>query len=175
MRILIAGDYCPQFRVASLFEQSNYGAVLDSVKDIIKRVDYSIVNFECPIIMGGETPILKQGPSLCCSKRGVEALKWAGFDCVTLANNHFYDFCETGVKQTVSACNDEGIDIVGGGINIERASAVLYKNIKGKTLAIINCCEHEFSIATETKGGSNPLNPVIINSLLSIKHPMTIS
>ena len=27
-------------------------------------------------------------------------------------------------------------------------------------MAIINCCEHEFSIATETSGGSNPLNPI---------------
>lgn len=36
----------------------------------------------------------------------------------------------------------------------------MYKTIGTKTLAIINCCEHEFSIATDTSGGSNPLNPI---------------
>lgn len=162
MKVLIAGDFCPQYRVAELFDNGSYDSVLGAVKPYTEQADYSIVNFECPVTLGieGETPIVKIGPSLCCSRKGVDAIKWAGFDCVTLANNHFYDYGENGVKQTVSACIDEGIDIVGGGINIERASAVLYKNIEGKTLAIINCCEHEFSIATDTKGGSNPLNPV---------------
>ena len=40
------------------------------------------------------------------------------------------------------------------------ASKILYKEIAGMTLAIINCCEHEFSIATEKTAGSNPLNPI---------------
>ena len=37
---------------------------------------------------------------------------------------------------------------------------ILYKEIGDKKLAVINCCEHEFSIATETTAGSNPLNPI---------------
>ena len=160
MIILVAGDYCPQYRVAERFEKDDFESVLGDVKKVLERSDYSVVNFECPITFGTENAIVKNGPNLRCSERGIEALKWAGFDCVSLANNHFYDYGENGVQQTVSACNDKGIDIVGGGINIERASTVLYKKIGDKTLAIINCCEHEFSIATETSGGSNPLNPI---------------
>lgn len=30
----------------------------------------------------------------------------------------------------------------------------------GKKIAFINCCEHEFSIATEHSAGANPLNPI---------------
>ena len=37
---------------------------------------------------------------------------------------------------------------------------MLYKEIDGQMLAIINCCEHEFSIATEITAGSNPLNAI---------------
>ena len=37
---------------------------------------------------------------------------------------------------------------------------LFYKEIQGQRLAIINCCEHEFSIATATTPGCNPLNPV---------------
>lgn len=43
---------------------------------------------------------------------------------------------------------------------MKEASRILYKDIKGVKFAIINCCEHEFSIATDKKGGSNPLNPI---------------
>lgn len=160
MKIIIAGDFCPQNRVAKLIDRGDFAAVFDQPKKVLAKVDYSIVNFECPISKGLETPIKKQGPNLRCSVKGVQAIKWAGFDCVTLANNHFYDFGDEGVKNTLEACHQIGMDSVGGGINIKEASTILYKVIGDKTLAIINCCEHEFSIASETHGGSNPYNPV---------------
>lgn len=160
MRILIGGDFCPRHRVAELFSKGNFESVLAEVKSIVRLADYSIVNFECPVTKGGEKPIVKHGPNLQCSEKGVEAVKWAGFDCVTLANNHFLDYGEEGVKNTLQTCQSLGIDTVGGGMNLEEASTILYKEIDGQRLAVINCCEHEFSIATENTSGSNPLNPI---------------
>lgn len=160
MRILVVGDFCPQNSVAQLIEKGEIASVLGETKEVVSKANYRIVNFECPVCKGGEKPIQKLGPNLCCSEKGIEAIKWAGFDCVTLANNHFYDFGDEGVKKTIEKCRQEGIDTVGGGTNINESSAILYKLIGDKTLAIINCCEHEFSIATESHGGANPLNPV---------------
>lgn len=160
MKILVAGDFCPQQRVAELFEKGDYSTVLGEVKPIIEQADYSIVNFECPVCRGGEEPIVKQGPNLKCTEKGIEAVKWAGFDCVTLANNHFLDYGKEGVQNTLATCSKNGIDTVGGGLNLQDASSILYKEINGQRLAIINCCEHEFSIATEKTAGSNPLNPI---------------
>lgn len=160
MKVLIAGDFCPQNRVAKKFEQGDFDSVLSEVKAIISAADYAIVNFECPVTKGGETPIAKQGPNLQCSEEGMEAVKWTGFDCVTLANNHFLDFGKDGAEHTLEVCEKYGIDIVGGGMNLQEASKTLYKGIDGRTLAVINCCEHEFSIATEQTAGSNPLNPI---------------
>ncbi len=160
MKILIAGDFCPRNRVAEKFEHGDYDSVLGDVKEIISDADYSIVNFECPVTKGSEKPIEKCGANLQCSDKGIEAVKWAGFDCVTLANNHFLDYGIEGVEHTLEACEKYGIDTVGGGMNLHDASNILYKGIEGKTLAVINCCEHEFSIATEETAGSNPLNPI---------------
>lgn len=160
MKILIAGDFCPRDRVAALFEKRDFASVLSEVKGIVSQADYAIVNFECPVTKGGEKPIVKQGPNLYCSEKGLEAVGWAGFNCVTLANNHFYDFGDEGVINTLEACKNNKIDIVGGGINLSEASKTLYRLINGQTLAILNCCEHEFSIATDSTGGSNPLNPI---------------
>ena len=160
MRILIAGDFCPQKRVADKFELGDFGYVLNDVKELTAEADFSIVNFECPVTTGSELPIEKCGPNLCCGESGIEAVKWCGFDCVTLANNHFRDYGEEGCKHTLDICKKYNIETVGGGFNLRDASKTLYKEIKGKMVAIINCCEHEFSIATETTAGSNPLNPI---------------
>lgn len=160
MIIIIAGDFCPQNRVGELIEKDDFPTVFGETKDVLSKADYCIVNFECPVCKGGEAPLEKQGPNLCCTSKGIEAIKWAGFDCVTLANNHFYDYCDAGVVNTIEKCTQESIDTVGGGMNLKEASSILFKKIEGKILAIINCCEHEFSIASETHGGSNPLNPV---------------
>ena len=106
------------------------------VKDVISDADYSIVNFECPVTKGGEKPIEKCGPNLQCSEKGMEAVKWAGFDCVTLANNHFLDYGKDGVENTLEACKKYGIDTVGGGKNLHESSKILYKEVDGKTLAL---------------------------------------
>lgn len=159
MKLLIAGDFCPQKGAADLFEQNKFGDVLDDVKKIILDADYSIVNFECPICLGGEKPNLKR-LSLFCKPSGLKAAKYAGLKCVTLANNHFRDWGDGGVNSTLKCCKNLNIDYVGGGENIEEASRVLYKTIGNEKLAVINCCEHEFSLATENRGGSNPLNPI---------------
>ena len=160
MNILIAGDYVPICRLAPLVANGQFEHVFGEIKSVVKAADYAIVNCECPIGTGVERPIAKQGPNLQCSSKGIEAVKWAGFKCVTLANNHFYDFGDEGVKNTLEMCQEAGIDTVGGGSNLLEASRILYKQIGEQTLAVINCCEHEFSIATDTHGGANPLNPI---------------
>lgn len=160
MKVLVAGDYVPKNRVAKLIEQKDYQAVFGEVKPLLEEVDYAIVNLEAPVINGKETPIVKTGPNLKCTANAVESLLWAGFDCVTLANNHFRDQGEQGVRDTLSACDKYGINHVGGGLNLQDAQQILYKEIKGEKLAIVNFCENEWSIASDKYGGSAPLNPV---------------
>lgn len=158
--VLIAADFCPKDRVANLIEEGKYEAIFGEVKPIIGECDFSIVNLECPVGISKGDGIKKNGPALKCSAKAIESLKYAGFKCVTLANNHFYDQGEAGVRDTISSLELSDIAYVGGGYNLRDASKILYKKVKDKTIAVINCCEHEWSIATEKSGGSNPLNPV---------------
>ena len=160
MKILVAGDFCPRYRVAEAFEAGDYSSILSEVCDLTSRADYSIINLECPVVINKANPINKCGPNLRCTPTGVKALKYCGFDCTTLANNHFMDYGEDGVKDTLTVLREYNIDYVGGGENLLEASNILYKTIDDQILAIINCCEHEFSIATINSSGCNPLNPV---------------
>jgi poly-gamma-glutamate synthesis protein (capsule biosynthesis protein) len=166
MHIIVAGDYCPINRVAEYIEGGDYSFVFKQINSLLSDSSYSIVNFECPIESEG-TPIVKQGPCLRCNSKSVEALKWAGFDCVTLANNHFKDYGDAGCKRTIETLRNNGIDYVGGGMSLTEAQTILYKRIDDKVLAIINFCENEFSIAKDNGAGSAPLD--LIDNFRQIK------
>lgn len=161
VKILIAGDYASRARVAKLIDAGRYDEIFEEVRVCTSTVDYSIVNLEAPVVeTESAIPIEKYGPNLKCSAKALDAIRYAGFDMVTLANNHFYDYGEDGVNDTLQTCENIGLDIVGGGKNIQQASEIVYKEINTIKFAFINCCENEFSIATDNKGGSNPINPV---------------
>ena len=161
MNILIAGDFAPSARLAKQIEEKKYSEVFsENIRGIIKSADFSFVNFESPIVETDYKPIPKCGPNLRCTKEAAEAVRYAGFTGVTMANNHILDYGTEGLHKSVECCKDQGLDIVGVGEDLKDAEEILYIEKDGKTLAVINCCEHEFSIATETDAGANPLNPV---------------
>lgn len=161
MNILIAGDFAPMSRLGILLDDKRFSEVFPKdLRDIIQKVDFSFVNFESPIAEENFKPIPKCGPNLRCSKEAVAAVKYAGFTGVTMANNHILDYGAKGLHKSVEYCRIQGLDVVGVGNNLTEAGEVLYLEKDGKRLAVINCCEHEFSIATDTEAGANPLNPI---------------
>ncbi len=160
MKIVIAGDYCPKDRVAELIDSNRYENIFSDVTEIIAQADFRILNFECPIVNGECRPIEKNGPCLKTTKNSLKPIVDAGFNVVTLANNHFYDFGDKGITDTIDELDKLNIAHVGGGKNLNISSEILFLQKGGKKLAIINCCEHEFSIATENTAGCNPLNPI---------------
>ena len=102
MKILVAGDFCPIERTASIIEEGKFDQIFKDVKHLTSTVDYSIVNLECPIIHENAIPIVKCGPNLRCSRKVIDALCYSGFGCTTLANNHFRDFGDNGCLTTIS-------------------------------------------------------------------------
>lgn len=160
VNILIAGDFVPQRRVESLMENDSYGEIWGEISTLTRKYDYSILNLECPIIAERATPIRKTGPNLKCGPKAIDAISYAGFNAVTLANNHFRDYGDKGVSSTIVFLEKAGIDHVGGGVNRSSANSILIKEIRGAKVAFINMCENEWSIASDGHGGSNPLDPI---------------
>lgn len=160
MKVVVAGDFCPRDRVAKNIECDNWTNVLNDVKPVTLSADLSIVNLECPIVKDKDTPIVKKGPILKCVPESLAMIKDSGFGLVTLANNHFRDQGNSGVENTISAIRSYGLDYVGGGLNYEDSAQTYFFQKDNERIAVINCCEHEFSISDEYKSGSNPLNPI---------------
>ena len=161
MKIIVAGDFAPRARLAKQIEERKFSEVFpDDVREVIKSADFSFVNFESPVVEDGYQPIPKCGPNLRCTSEAAEAVRYAGFTGVTMANNHILDYGPEGLRRSIECCKCQGLDVVGVGDNLSEAEKILYLEKEGKKLAIINCCEHEFSIASDTTAGANPLNPI---------------
>lgn len=159
MNILIAGDFCDRYRVSDAIQSGNFALLFDGIKNAMKISDYSIVNFEFPVVTDTKgLPIPKYGPHLAGQPAAIDAIKYAGFNCCTLANNHILDQgVECGIK-TQQLLEEAGIDTVGFGKDKNAAARILFKTIGAEKIAIINCCEHEFCIAENNNAGANELN-----------------
>lgn len=159
-KVIIAGDLCLQDRTARMtFE--DLCSCHSAVKQLTEAVDYSIVNLECSVTNDHSAkPIKKAGEALRNNDRVLDLVKFMGFDAVTLANNHFADFGQSVVRESLELIESRNLDHVGAGINLYDSQKILYKTINGVNVAFINACEHEFTIATSTKGGCNPLNVI---------------
>lgn len=156
MNFIICGDFVTTARGENAIKNSM--ALSEEIVSILRNSDFSIVNLEAPVADEKMLKIQKVGPHLRTSSKTLEYLKNSGTDIVTLANNHFYDYGKDGVAKTIEACERNGINYVGGGRTQEEYRKILYVEKENRKVAILNYCEHEFSVNKEC--GSNPMNPI---------------
>ena len=158
--VIIAGDVCLQDRALRM-SLEDLCSCHSAVKQLTETVDYAIVNLECSVTNDNAAkPIKKAGKALRNNDKVLDLVKFMGFDAVTLANNHFADFGQSAVKESLELIESRNLDHVGAGLNLDDAQRILYKTINGINVAFINACEHEFTIATSKKGGCNPINAI---------------
>ena len=157
--VLITGDFCPDRRISELIERKKYDEIFNNFLPFSSFFDISITNLECPLTIRGKK-INKVGPSLKGPPEASEALKFAGFNLVSLANNHLMDYGEVGLKDTINALETKGIQYVGAGDSLRAANTPQVISIRGLRIGFLNIAEHEFSIATEYMGGASSLSVV---------------
>lgn len=166
MRIVIGGDFCPSRNLekpAMLSPEDIWGNILP----VLASADLRILNLECPLTRSAKA-IDKTGPNLKAHPDTIRALKHASLDVVTLANNHIYDYGQDGLKETLDVCSKNGIATVGAGLDAQKASAPLFLNVGGLTLAIVNCSENEWCNAHDSRAGANPYD--LIDLSRQIRH-----
>ena len=169
INILIGGDICPINRNKQYFINGDIKKIYNDLLDEFINADISIINLECPLVNDGK-PIDKIGPIYGVEKDCIKGLSGVPIDIVNLANNHILDFDVEGLMSTIKACNENGIKTVGAGINIIEARRAYIVEIKGLKIGFMGVADREFSIATNSKGGANPLDLTnIIPDILSLK------
>ena len=88
----------------------------------------------------------------------VSLLEDLGVDIVSVANNHVFDYGETGLKDTLDTLRDAKMPYVGAGRNLEEARKPVYFIAAGKKIAICSATQIERTLnftqeATDTLPG----------------------
>lgn len=159
IKILITGDFYGGNRINDLISTGKYDEIFNDFSPIFKANDLLITNLESALT-NEKRQIEKTGPAIKASIKTIDALKYAGFNLLTLANNHIMDFGLKGLSDTIELCQANEIGFVGAGRNLEEASQVYYKTINEIKIAFINIAENEWSTTQDDSSGANPLNPV---------------
>jgi len=155
--ICILGDICPTVDTQLAIESGNAKHVLGDVHSRIEKSDFSLCNVEFSMIDRGEA-IVKTGPVLGAKTSAIDFFTNAGFDLLSLANNHIKDYGEEGVRSTLEVAREAGIPTVGAGLNLADAKLGYVQDVNGLKIGVMAFAEQEFNTATETSPGSSFLD-----------------
>ena len=158
MRLILCGDICPTPATCDSFENHDLSALLGTALPVIQQGDYAVANLECALTDGGQ-PIRKKGPNLKGKFAWARVLADAGFTHMGLSNNHVMDFGIQGLRDTVQAVAEAGMQSFGVGENDQDSRRPLFLEKDGVRVAIVAVCEHEYSYALPDQMGSNPFDP----------------
>jgi len=159
IHLLLAGDFCPVGRLQSSFDwlEAERKHVTEELAVLTHRTDCFVVNVECPLTNIGKE-IKKAGRNLRANPGSVRLLQDLQVGLVVLANNHIMDFDEEGLSETLDSLGAAGIQTVGAGMDREDARRIHYREIQGRTVAVVSMADCEFSCATRSRGGGNPFD-----------------
>jgi poly-gamma-glutamate synthesis protein (capsule biosynthesis protein) len=106
---------------------------LAPITPLLSRADVTMVNLETAITDGG-TAAPKEF-NFRAPATAFPALRAAGVDVVTIANNHGQDYGVEGLRDTLAAAREARFPLVGGGLDDDEAFAPWRTTVKGQRLA----------------------------------------
>lgn len=159
IRILVAGDYCPVGRLHTLLtgDSAERRDVVAKLAPMAQAVDLFVVNLECPLTTSS-APIEKCGSVIKGDPGTAGFLSEIGVNLVALANNHIKDYGLDGIRDTLAACARFHLPTVGAALSHADAVQTRFLQTQGRTLAVINMAEKEFSGAEPEEGGAHPFD-----------------
>jgi poly-gamma-glutamate synthesis protein (capsule biosynthesis protein) len=126
------GDVHFEGRVQRLL--SAPGSAFGPVGSLLSAADLAFVNLETPITRRDEPEpkryVFRADPA------AAEALRAAGIDAVSLANNHSMDHGRAGLTDTAAAAAAAGVGAFGGGENVEEAFRPWRTEVRGVRIAV---------------------------------------
>ena len=171
--ISFAGDVHFSGRVRTRLDR-NPATVFAQAAGVLDKADLTMVNLETAITTGGD----KQ-PKLFnfrAPASAFTALRDAGVDVVTMANNHGADYGLSGLHDTFAAIKRSHFPVVGIGPNAARAYAPYKTTLNGVRVAIFGADQVRdettltyFSAGTDSAGVANGYSPKLISAVRRAK------
>lgn len=117
------------------FGDSDFRFPFLRIAEKLQEYDFLFGNLEGPVSDKGEN--LGSAYSFRMEPKAIDGLKFAGFDILSVANNHIGDWGEEAMKDAFSHLKEAGILYVGGGFDKEEAYKPRIVDIKGTKIAFL--------------------------------------
>lgn len=131
-----AGDMIFSGKVEGILSQKGYDYPFKYVEELFKKDDLTLANLETPVTTAGVGATNKQYVFK-SSPKALDALKKAGMDGVSLANNHILDQGVSGLLDTLTHLDESKIQYAGAGKNADEAYAPEYFTRQGVKIALV--------------------------------------
>jgi poly-gamma-glutamate capsule biosynthesis protein CapA/YwtB (metallophosphatase superfamily) len=154
IRITFAGDAMMDWSVKETVKQKGPDYPFIHIKEELSSSDLSVVNLETAITTEGVK--VPKEYNFRSDPISLTGLKNAGFQLVSLANNHSFDYGPSGFTDTLSNLKKYQLDYMGGGADKEEAYSAKTYSIKGRNIKVLAFSRvlPDFSwLATDTKPG----------------------
>lgn len=110
------------------------------VASVLREGDIVFGNLEAVLSNNGMNKKSLSSLQMRAAPETVEGLKYAGFNALSLANNHALEHGEEPLSETMSILSENNINYVGVNSNIAKAREPLILDIKGITIAFLAYC-----------------------------------
>lgn len=133
--LMAVGDIMLARTIGEMIESEGIEAPFEFTADTLSTADITLGNLECSISDRGIPEEKKY--TFRAPLAAAESLQYAGFDLVSLANNHILDYGPLALEDTLAALAQEEIRTVGAGMNETEAYRPVFMDINGLRLAFL--------------------------------------
>ncbi|MDH5648644.1 MAG: CapA family protein [Gammaproteobacteria bacterium] len=137
LTIVAVGDIMLGGTARPELEKFGYDYPFANVESLLTGADITFGNLEGPLTHGGSSDVEKKYRFRSPPDKVAPALKRAGFDVVSLANNHTLDYGQQGLVDTMAALDDAGIAYAGAGLDASAARRAVVLTVNGSRIAFL--------------------------------------
>ncbi len=159
-RLVFVGDLMMGRYVNMAMSRGGFDAPFKNITPYISSADLAIGNLEGPIVPPNVIPIPPASPNqlnLTGNQKAAPALARAGFDILSLANNHAFDDRAVGIAYTAAVLRRSGISPLG--LNSGRGQQAVIKQVQGLRIAFLGYTDVLNIPGTTGIGYVNPYSP----------------
>jgi poly-gamma-glutamate synthesis protein (capsule biosynthesis protein) len=162
VKLSAVGDILLSGTVTELIKNEGAEGPFIFIIDELRKSDILFGNLECPLSNRGSP--LKNKCCLYSQPETLKSLKSAGFNMVSLANNHIFDYGYESFEDTISLLKENNISWFGAGKKLEEARTPVILSINNISIGFLGYSwDFIGSInATKNKFGTAPLSEKLI-------------
>lgn len=145
--LLACGDILLARTPGKRAAERGYRHPFQGIRDLVAGADVAFANLETPAsYLGSPYPGKPPVVTFRADPATLFGLAWAGFDVLSLANNHMNDYGPRAVEETLEFIDLLGLARCGAGMDLEEARAPAVVEAGGSTLAFLAYAEPIWSV-----------------------------